>query len=275
MELRLALPNTSAIQSVAKNDKVKLFQWNINDAKTLIPAYRGCDAILMVPPIQNRLKVGCEYLRAAISADVQYICCLGVQPINPNLILERESRQLESQLLASGVKYSMLELPIFLENLLYQANLVYNHNYFAYPCRSDAAFSYLTCHDLGEVVAENLMSEHVLTKAVWTSASMTTFDEICSSVSYLLGHEINFRQVSTAQFINSLKLDGFTEYYATGITQLWRAVDAGFDIRPNKDFTYILGRPTMTVEYWLEQHISAFKQQPSVFPMPPHYTMGL
>lgn len=89
VELRLALPNTSAIQSVAKNDKVKLFQWNINDAKTLIPAYRGCDAILMVPPIQNRLKVGCEYLRAAISADVQYICCLGVQPINPNLILER------------------------------------------------------------------------------------------------------------------------------------------------------------------------------------------
>lgn len=31
----------------------------------------------------------------------------------------------------------------------------------------------------------------------------------------------------------------------------------------------------MTVEYWLEQHISAFKQQPSVFPMSPHYTMGL
>lgn len=105
--------------------------WDPSNAETLCSTgvYQNCKSTLLVLPIHNRVKVAKYQIKAMIEAKVQYIVCLGVQHTSITLQYAGEEHQItiaqdvhDVQVLLedSGIPFTMLHLPMFLENLLYQ-----------------------------------------------------------------------------------------------------------------------------------------------------------
>jgi uncharacterized protein YbjT (DUF2867 family) len=258
VKIRLALPDVEIAKSACEGAEVEFVQWDLSKSESLVEAYEGCNSVLMVPPIQDRIGVGEMYLDAAKKAGVEFICCIGVQYRNTDLKLSREADKLEEMLVSSGIPHCTLHLPMFLENLLYQTSSIKKNGEFYYPCKPESKFSYLTCSDLGQVVARMLSKFEVYENTNWTAQNQTTCEEIAKLFSKSLNKEIRFIRVTDDQFIEGLKKDGMSKHASEGILELWKEIDKGNDLLPNNTFTEILGRDPESVDEWIKEHVCCF-----------------
>ncbi|HSR25198.1 MAG TPA: hypothetical protein VLW53_16705, partial [Candidatus Eisenbacteria bacterium] len=238
---------------------------------TLVPVYTGCQSTLLVAPIQGRVAVGRVQVRAMTDADVQFVCCLGIQ-YEDGLVMAREVNALDEVLAASGIRSVTLRLPMFLENLLYQAETVHTEGRFSFPCRPESPVAYVTCGDLGQLCGDLLAGGGGMPlPGLRLTAGRTSCGEIASLLSEALGREIRFVPITGDEHVAALVDHGsLGEHAGRAVLQLWEAIDRGEDMEPNDDLDTALGRPPETVSEWITSHACCFRRDPSCrHPQPP------
>lgn len=279
IKIRLAIPDIENAKPACKGANVEFIQWNPSADVSLTHVFQGYTSTLFVPPINNRIQVCERYLNAAKKAGIKYIVCIGIQHDNPKLRLSREAKTVENMLIDSGISHSVLNLPMFLENLLYQANSIKNTGKFYFPCQPDSKFSYVSCSDLALIVAPMLVTGAVYLNTQWTAETQTSCRELASIFSDILRKKIEFVQVTKKQFLEKLIKDGgsaSSKHAALGILDLWKEIDAGRDLKPTKLFSKLLGKKPMTIEEWVKEHICCFTEsQVCYHPQPPNKQTGI
>jgi uncharacterized protein YbjT (DUF2867 family) len=273
VRIRLGVPDVENAKPACKGANVEFAQWEPGSPETLKDVFNGCTAVLIVPPIKDRVDIGRFYISQAKQAGLKFICCIGVQHGDPRLLLSREANTVKEDLAASGIPHCTLELPMFLENLLYQARSIKKKGEFYYPCRPESRFSYVGCTDLGEVVARMLATGETYEDTRWTAMTQTSCAELAEVFSRTLGRKIRFVQIPEDQFIEGLLKDGgsaASRHAAERVLELWNEIDAGRDLRPTDTFAKILGRTPMTAAEWVEEHACCFTEgRQCEHPQPP------
>jgi hypothetical protein len=79
---------------------------------------------------------------------------------------------------------------MFLENFLYQVDDIHDKGVFSFPCDIDSKFSYVSCSDLGEIVAEILVNQQVLEDTRWTAPTQVSIRELRDLFSQMTGKPI-------------------------------------------------------------------------------------
>jgi hypothetical protein len=209
----------------------------------------------------------------AVDAGVSYIAAIGIQHLTADVQLARDVAELDSYLMASGMRHCTMRVPMFLENLLYQARNVKQHSQFSFPCDPDSLFSYIACQDLAPVVAGMLIRRRVYEDTRWTAERQTSCREVAGTLSRLLNKLINYVSISDDAFISQVVSDGgsaSSEVAASGILQLWKLIEQGRDLPPNSVYRDTVGRPPQDVEEWLTDHVCCFSDKWSCpHPQPP------
>jgi len=270
--IRLALPDVEIARDACAGAPVEFVQWDPAHPETLVAVYQGCQATLLVAPIQGRVDVGRVQVNAMREAGVRYVCCLGIQYDDPTMVMSREVAALDELLAASGIRNTTLRLPMFLENLLYQTEAIHTEGRFSFPCRPDSEVAYLTCGDLGDLCADLLVSggrrELPTTRL---TAGMTSCREIARLLSGNLGREIRFVPITGEEHVAALADHGsLGDHAARAVLQLWEAIDDGRDMRPSGALAEALGRAPESVTDWLAAHACCFRRDPACrHPQPP------
>jgi len=276
VSLMLAVPDPAGAEVACRGaTNVRLVGWEPAAAtcpvESLTRIFHGAHSVLLVPPVHRRREVAEAYIRAAQLARVERLVCIGVQHVNNlRLQLSREAGEVSHLLATSGIEAYTLHLPLFLENFLYQADLIKAKQIFRFPCRPQSRFAYVACADLAPIVGNLLLggddgrqqksaSRH---QSLRLSADDSgSCEEFAVLLSYAIGRTITFETCSDQIFLDSLMHDGGSASAigaARGILELWREIDAGRDMVPTGHLKQLLGRAPMSLERWVQEHACCF-----------------
>eukprot|EP00347_Sterkiella_histriomuscorum_P007542 403348524 len=283
IKMRLAIPNIEDAIPSCRGAQVELVKWNPEKPETLNEVFKDCDASLLVPPINNRINVSRKYIEMSIKYKLKFLINIGVQfksdcqdndgeNVGPSLI-QNDAAKVIHLLDKSGIKYCNLNLPMFLENLLYQVDDIYYNRTFGFPCSPNASFSYVSCEDLAEIVGEMFAYQQIIDDTRWTANNQVKISEIQLILSQITNQPIKYNYLSDNEFIQSLMMDtGSASSYesANKILQIWKKIERGEDMQPNKLLQNLLGREPQSALTWIVEHRCCFNKHPDCkHPQPP------
>jgi uncharacterized protein YbjT (DUF2867 family) len=296
--LRLVVPDPDGAADACRGARVQRLAWE-PDAEpssaiaTLADAFEGAHAILLVPPVYRRQQVTDVYLAACARARVERVVCIGVsQPhalsdaARVPLAIQAEARAVERALEASGIAQAFtLQLPMFLENLLYQACSIREQGVFRYPCFASSRFAYVACADLAPILAgllagtllpdKNQKQHTVLRLSAPDTASC---HELAVLLTHATGRPVRFERCTDDEFLQTLLHDGGSvatdARAAASVLDLWHTIDAGQDMVPSGRLEQLLGTTPRTLDAWVTEHACCFSQAASsscAHPQPPRH----
>ncbi|CDW80290.1 UNKNOWN [Stylonychia lemnae] len=273
IKLRLAVPNIEDARPSCEGANVELVQWDPNNSETLNEAFKECTASLLVPPINNRVSVSKKYIDMAVKHKLNFLINSGVQFTNQDIQIGEESNQVIAMLDNCGIKYCNLNLPMFLENLLYQVDDVFEKGIFGFPCNKNSSFSYVSCKDLGKIIADIFVQEKVYDNTFWTAPAQVSIVQIEQTFTKMMGKQIQFVQVSDQDFIDSLLRDtgsASSIEAANQILDIWKIIERGEDVQANNNLKILLGKEPQTASEWVFEHRCCFnKERSCMHPQPP------
>ena len=147
---------------------------NLRAVNDLARSMQGCDAVLVVPPVEGRVEISKAYVDAAKMAGVKFICLISAAVIGKRdtILFARQFMEIENHIKMTGICHAFLRCPSFLENLLGDAQSVKKDKTFCHPVNPDARFDPVAVSDVGAMAATVMVNS--LKKPGMTSASTTT-----------------------------------------------------------------------------------------------------
>lgn len=306
------------VQDLEESGKLSFHTWPLGDDKkvkssifaneeitaemeALVKFFQGCTAAFLVPPIDGRVEIGSKYAKAISLAKVPYAVVLGVQYSSktyrekyaeepPQISLDAEELYEAMDDIfkkySSPIKYIVLHLPMFLENILYQTERLRHHKAFYWPLNRDAKFAFITCKDLGKLVAHGLVEfEDLLFKCETANNShsdrrfdisliggITNAAQLESYFREIVDTEIAFKEQAKESFIKELKLYlGKSESGANTIAELYEEIRKGRDLLDLDSVVVDIGYPKpQAARDWIQEHRECFlKDGSNKFPLPP------
>jgi hypothetical protein len=271
---------------------------------SLIQFFNGSYSAFLVPPIQDRIKYGKLYARAIIAAKIKRAVMIGVQYTPdychkigiPLPCIGRDSYELFNEMDKiliehdhNDFKYVCLNLPMFLENLLYQEKRLKNYNSFAWPQNVCSPFAYITSEDVGKISAQFLSNfDNTLEKIpekfynrvnkfrieMTFAAGVTTAGNVCRLFSKYLKRPITYYEQTLPNFKQELKdyLEKDDEF-AQQIVDLHNLIDNGHDI-----IEHVIQYETLNlglsenedIEKWISDRANCFiNEAKCTYPLPP------
>lgn len=274
IKIRLTIPEVKNAKAACEGMNVELVEWDPNDGESIKNAFENCDAALLVHPIKDRIRMAQVYLEAAKNSDIKFIVCIGVQHDDPLVRLASDAHIVDLMLLNSGIPFCTLKLPMFLENLLYQAESIKTQDQFYYPCNAESKFSYISCSDLAPIVAYMLINRVSYQDTKWTARNQTSCAELAQHFTKIFGRKISFLRISDREFLQSLLQDDDSDSSkdaANGILQLWKEIDANHDLPSSDLFARSIRKEPMTSFQWIKEHKCCFSvhRTSCIHPQPP------
>jgi hypothetical protein len=210
------------------------------------------------------------YLRAAQKAGVQRIVCLGIQFAPGQCTMADESAALAALLDKSGIAFDLVQLPMFLENILYQCQSIAETGSFTFPVDADRPFSYISCDDAAELFCRKILSPDSvdLNGALMSHRIQATCGRWATALSRVCERPIRFARQTDEHFVASLAKYGMSRGAATQVLGLWERISTEGDIPATRTAEQLLGRPSTDLETWTKARACCFGPSFAACPHP-------
>ena len=224
-------------------------------------ALAGTDIMLMVPPIDRRVELGGMYLEAARKAGVRQIVCLGIQFTAGQCAMADEAAALEKRLEDSGIPFDVVQLPMFLENILYQCQSIAQAGTFTFPVDPDRPFSYITCDDAAELFCLKILNPRGVDLGGVLMGHTVQADCAgwAAAIGDLVGRPVTFVRQGREHFVTSLARYGMSRQAAEQVFGLWERIGSVGDAIPTPAAATLLGRPCTDMAAWTRDHACCFR----------------
>lgn len=146
----------------------------------------------------NRAQITANAIKAAKDAKIEYILVVSLPFAGKDDILfGKQFGEIEKEVHASGLKYGLLKLPMFIENMYGNAQAIIHQNAFYGPIDGKHKFSTVSCDDAGVAAAEILINhEKHINKSYVIESDYQSHDEVAHSFSNALGREVKYVNAS-------------------------------------------------------------------------------
>ena len=167
------------------------------------------------------------------------------------------------QAVASGLKYTFLRLPMFMDNQWASQGTIKTGKLYG-PADGSKPVALVSVSDVGEAAAAVLAApaDHAFKKYT-LAAEPITFNGIAAAFATATGQEVEYIQVPYAAALQSMVGLGFPEWMAKGVCELLQLVDSGDAAATpsSRELAALLGRAPTSFAAWVGPVAGAFKAE--------------
>ena len=218
---------SSAKNSSLVGSGVKLVAADMSKPKTLVPAMSGAKVVfVVVPGHADRTALGIAGIKAAKDAGVQHVVVLSVcSVVKPGTIFADQFLPIEEYTKSCGLPYTIVRLPMFMENVLGQMQSIATTQQFYSPLDSNLEQNCASVGDIGEAVAKIMAQpERYTNKVLSLTGTPVNEGQFAEAFSAVLETPVSHVPVPYATSKQSMMDMGMPEWQVDGVIELYKMV---------------------------------------------------
>lgn len=241
----------------AKN--VELVAGDFDQPETLDAVLKGVDKAFLLVPVGERASTWQRALiQAAHRARLKHLVKFSAMGADAKAgaIILRMHGETDEFLRSSGVPFTILQPASFFQNMLWSAATIKTQNSFYLPFKN-APQSLVDIRDINAVAAKVLTtSEHAGQTYVITGPEAITLQQVAETLSHSLGRTIQYVDVPLASARDGMR-KAMPEWNANAVIELYGVAATVTETVPK-----VLGRPAISFEQFVRDHLGAFEASP-------------
>eukprot|EP00270_Netrium_digitus_P016416 TRINITY_DN588_c0_g1_i2.p1 TRINITY_DN588_c0_g1~~TRINITY_DN588_c0_g1_i2.p1 ORF type:complete len:328 (-),score=43.75 TRINITY_DN588_c0_g1_i2:122-1012(-) len=256
-------PESAALASIASNTSVVA-------ADPLSPefpsALQGVDYLYVITPGHiDRSKIALAAVEGAKTAGIKFVLVLSVVTAElGDTVFGQQFGPVEAGVKSSGVPYTLIRVPIFVDNNYGYAGTIKEQGTFYGPVDPDKPFTPATIRDIAAVAAKILSApEPHIGKTYKISSPAYTHNQLAKAFTDAVGKPVTYTQVSYEAAREALVGFGFQPWQVDGVIELNKLIDSDSPVVNDPEgaehVEEILGQPAETIEEWTKAAAQAFQ----------------
>lgn len=229
-------------------------------------AFAGADAIFLLTgthPGQVQTESGA--IEAARRAGVRRVVKMSAPTVAEPASVEVANwhREIEAELAASGLEYCFLRPYSFMQNWLRNAHTI-RHAGKIIGSAGSSPRNYVDCRDVASIAVRLLLSEKPphTDEITLTGPEVVTNQDMAERLSLVTGSKVRYENLSKDEHYHMLSTRaGLPEWLARHVVEL-EELASRIPERPTDKVQRTLGRYPRTMDEFLQEHRSAFIQEP-------------
>lgn len=235
---------------------------DFGDRASLSAALNGIGCALLVTPnheLQSRWEA--NFIEVAAACGVHHVVKISSMEASATALgaIPRGHYAGECRLRESGMGWTMLRPNFFCQNLLMFARGIAEKNVFNLPFGS-ARVAPIDTRDVGAIAARILSEDgHESQQYTLSGNPLVNFTEVAAALSSALGRDIRYIAQEPADFRAFLGRVVSSPWHVDAVCELFAQIAAGALEQLSEDATDLLGRPTISLSDFIEDHREAFE----------------
>ena len=209
---------------------VKLVAANMGNPKALVAALTGVKVVfVVVPGHADRVALGIAGVKACKDAGVGHVVLLSVASVvKPGTIFADQFHAIEEFTKTAGIPYTIVRLPMFMENVLGQMQSIATTLKFYSPIDSHLKYNCVSVGDVGEAVAKIMAKpDTFVNKTLTLSGNLVCEQDFANAFSTVLEQKVAHVAVPYAASKQSMIDMGMPEWQVDGVIELYKMVVNG------------------------------------------------
>ena len=245
---------------------------DLDKPETLDAAFSGVDKVfLLTPPSPAQITQARNGIVAAKCSDSPYVVrlsagALKTAPDSPARVT-RQHAEIDAELKASGLPYTILRPHGFMQNTLMAAQSVASDGSVYMPMKN-GKLGMIDVRDIVEVAAKVLTEDGHQGKTYGlTGPASISFHDVAAGLSKALGKEVKYVDVPLEAGREAMVGMGLSEWFADALTEYNKAFSEGLGDFTTGDVEELTGHPARSFETFARDFAQAFSGVPAGTPV--------
>jgi len=257
-------PNADKSKQLKVGPSVHLVAADLSKPDSLHAAIpKGVDAVFVnTPGDQNRTALAINGIHAAKHAHAKHVVIVSVlNTDSKGSVFGDQFAPIEAAAKSSGVPYTLLRLPLFIDNNWANKDSIKGQGKIYGPVNPDAKFTPIAVEDVGEAAAAVLANpgSHA-NKTYRLTTKAFSHNDLAKAFSHATGKQVDYVHVSYDDAKKAFLGLGFPEWQVDGILELYKDIDSQASYYgETADVKTLTGREPTTIDQWTQQVGGAFK----------------
>lgn len=267
----------AAIHSKKRDDKIRQFadkgveivELDYTKPETMTNALNVVDKLfLQTLPIPDSIDICSNIVKEAKKNDVTYIVklsAMGADPQSGVTILRLHGEE-ENIIRESGIPYTFLRPPAFMQNFITQfGQTMKSQNAFYVPA-GDAKMSFVDVRDIAAVAAKLLTNSnegekkyHINKVYDITGQEALSYSQVAEILSNEIGKKISYVDVTEDAAMKGMKEIGMNDWSIDILIELFRIIKAGYGIEITTTVERIIGRKPIAFAQFAKDYAEVFR----------------
>jgi uncharacterized protein YbjT (DUF2867 family) len=251
-------------------DGVDVVAIDFDDRESMAEAFAGSSKLFLVTPFSpDQVRLVENAVRAAQEAGVDHVVRLSaVGADDPTMLPAQWHHDAETVVEESGLSYTFLRPTFFMQNLLGQADAIADGAFYNIV-DPDVPVTQVDARDVSRVAATVLTEDgHGGQAYDLTGPEAMTFTDVASVLSDVLGHDVQYVQLSAAAQRDALSEMGMPDALVDAYIELLEWADTGDAAAIRTDVEDVTGSPATSFEAFVRDHADAFGASDRKSPAP-------
>ncbi len=242
---------------------VEVVMGDLLTPETLDAAFRGVHKVFLVTPVSaNSGSMASNAIAAAKRAGSPHIVRLSAVALNSAgdspARVTRQHAEIDAELKASGLPYTILRPHNFMQNTLMAAQTVASEGAVYMPMK-EGKFGIIDIRDIADVAAKVLTEPgHEGKTYGLTGPASISYHDIAAGLSKALGKEVKYVDVPLEAAREAMVGMGLPEWYADAYNEYNEAMSEGLGDFTTNDVEEITGHPARSYETFAREFAQAF-----------------
>lgn len=243
---------------------VEVVQADMGKPDSLVEVFKNVHSLYIVTPgAEDRADLTINAAQAGKAAGVKHIMVVSTPMAQfPETIFGKQFIAIEEGIAKLGIPYTVLRLPIFMENNLLHTHSIKKQSSFHTAVELNRPFDEVSVIDAGLAAACILASpkKHVC-KTYTIISDRHTYEDVENAYSIALGREVKYVPITYKEAMSLMEGVGFPEWQAKGFIEIPQRINNGsFDTSDNyaNIFEDITGKKPTKFTLWLSKFKNEF-----------------
>jgi len=242
-------PNNTQM-SMLKKDGIDVHEGEMIDTSSITKIIKKChpDTIFIVTPSSTtRVTETISLIQQCKRSGVGHVILLSntiIESSKPSTFGE-QFVQIERFLLASGLSYTILRIPIYMDNYLSQLDSIASYGIFYQPLTPFCNYSSIAIIDVADVVAKILLNPgNYADKTITLNGPLACGNSAADAFSVAIGKTVTYEQISYESFKECLFMSKMNEWQVNGTMELFKMYEENDELNNSINALQdLLGRP--------------------------------
>jgi uncharacterized protein YbjT (DUF2867 family) len=241
-------------------DRVDIFTGDLADAKTLIPAFAGTDAVFLVnsgPALAALDELAAKTAKAAGVKHLVKLSSYDARERNVGTGVWHAAG--EAAIRASGIPFTFVRPSGFMSNALHWARSIKTEG-IVRSATGDGKIPFIHPGDIAEVAVKALTApEYAGQSLPITGPEALSYADMAEKIAAAVGKALRFQAVSDEEARNQQIAWGAAQPLAEARLSIFRAIREGRLAIVTDTVERALGRKPITFDQWVRENAAAFR----------------